>query len=499
MAILYSLRNVTLTFPVLGKDGSAQPVCPLNDLSLDINAGEYLVILGANGCGKSSLARLLAGLSIGSVTGQIIYKGQLASNIDRESFPDSALVLQEPQNQLLMPTVAEELAFPLRNCGYDKKAIDEKIREMAEFFELKTVLDEHPDELSGGQITTLALASALITDPEMIILDEPDSHLDARARTKLLAFVASQRGARTIILITQFPQLARAADRVALMSNGSIAAEGPPSRILSDEDLLRRHNIGMLVDKPLRQRLPSIPKRRSPLISLQDVSFEYEKGAPVLNGITLEIHAGENVGLVGFSGSGKTTLGLVIAGFLRPQAGGVMLGGHPIDSWPPKQLRRQVTMAMQFPERALFAETVEADVAFGPGNMGYEKLSELTEAMLWLFGIEHLRNRHPFSISGGEKRKAALAGILAMKATLTILDEPSAALDPSSARNIVQFINSGSVGSLIVISHDLDLIGQTCDRVIGLENGRVICDLTIDGFFGNRELRDRLAGTISAS
>jgi len=498
MNYLYSLKNVSLSYPALGGlDDSQNRFIPgLIDLSLDIYENEFLVVLGSNGSGKSSLGKLLAGLA-DNVSGEICFKGNTVITYSRDIFNTASMILQEPQNQLLMPTVAKELAFPLENRGVAQNIIESKIKQLAATFVIENLLDKSPDELSGGQITTVALAAGLITDPEIIILDEPDSHFDLKTVDLVNRFLESFRGRKTIIIITQFTDLAAKADRVFILDNGRLATCGKPEEIKSD--ILKLSNNISISDSPGdmchfdKRENSDVEIVRSdksvPILSLENVSYSYKDDKKVLTEINIDIARGEKIALIGPSGAGKTTLGLIMAGLFKPQHGQVRISIKPLADYSAIDLRRKITMAMQLPERAIFEETVAADIGFGPGNLKMSDIESITNNYLNLFALRDLKDRHPFTLSGGEKRKTALAGIFAMNSEIVILDEPSAALDPKATKELIEILNSTQDRTFIIISHDRDFIRQTATRIIGLREGSIEFDLPIGNYFNDYELR----------
>jgi energy-coupling factor transport system ATP-binding protein len=478
MDVLFSLKSISLKYQLADESIGNNQVVALDDLCLDIYENEFLAILGANGSGKSSLAKLLAGLA-GKFTGEMIYDGKTITSYCRDIFSDVALILQEPQNQILMPTVREEIAFPLENRKIAPDIIAEKTISIARQFGLTELLDKNTDQLSGGQITALALATALVTEPNVVILDEPDSHLDEQARKVLLEFIEANKGKRTVILISQYPNSAKNADRCLVLSEGRSLVCGAPLDILADRAILEKSR---LIARNDATKTPVFQKdktrkfdRQAPVISLNDVAFSYDKKIQVLENINLEIFRGERIGLVGPSGSGKTTLGLLMAGLLKPDRGKILLENTPIEKIPAKQLRKQITMAMQFPERALIGHTVAEDIAFGPRNLGYNDIESIIEKNLEQFQLNHLRDRHPFTLSGGQKRRAALAGVMAMDTSIIILDEPTAALDPQTTADFMAWLKGERKYTMVIIGHDLDMISLLCDRVITLNKG-LICN-----------------------
>ena len=500
MSILFSLKNVTVRHRSGNLEGLADSGCitALKNLSLSLNSHEFVVILGENGSGKSTLARLLAGFAQ-EVNGEIHYKGIRVEKYGRQAFEDVALVLQEPQYQILMPTIYEELAFPLENTGMTDQQIDQKVKLRAEQFGLSELLERSPEELSGGQLTALAIASVLITDPQTIILDEPDSHLDRANNDVLNKFLVQHKHELTIILITQFPQSARTADRVIVLREGAIVADGRPDEIFADPALagdqgpFAEHRAAH--DVASDTAMPGLVKNyqnNQLILSLKNISFAYAVKAPALQDISFDIKPGDKVALVGPSGSGKSTLGLVIAGLLTPQAGAILLNGRDSSKYPPIALRKIVTMAMQFPERALFEETVAADVGFGPRNLAFSEFEKIAQRYISIFDLEPFKDRHPFTLSGGEKRKTGLAGILAMETPLVVLDEPSASLDIGATRQLWEFISANSQRAYLIISHDLQFLAKICDRVIGLDRGHLVCDRPIMEFLANDAILAKL-------
>jgi energy-coupling factor transporter ATP-binding protein EcfA2 len=491
MNCLYSLKNISLSYPALGglDDSQDRFILGLIDISLDIHENEFLVILGANGSGKSSLGKLLAGLA-DNVSGEIYFKGKKVSAYSRNVFNTVSLVLQEPQNQLLMPTVAKELAFPLENRGVEKNVFESRVARICETFRIENLLDKSPDELSGGQITTVALAAGLITDPEIIILDEPDSHFDLETRNSLNRFLGSFRGRKTIIVITQFVELAAKADRVIIMDNGRLTAYGKPEEIKDDILKLSNNSISDSLsnishsDKGVKSEVKNVKSDKiATMLSLENVSYSYKDNTKVLKEINIDIVRGEKIAFVGPSGAGKTTLGLLMAGLLTSQDGRIYIDNKSLTEYSAFDLRRKITMAMQLPERAIFEETVAADIGFGPGNLKRDNIESIINEYLVLFNLQALRDRHPFSLSGGEKRKTALAGVMAMESEVIILDEPSGALDPKATKELIDILNKSTGRTFIIISHDRDFISQTATRIIGMHNGSVEFDLPAGEYF----------------
>lgn len=473
MSKLYSLKNINLTYPIYDSVTSERKyIHALKNMSLDINKNEFLAIVGANGSGKTSLGKFLTGLA-NTYSGELYYKDRLVKEYKRDVFCDVSMVIQEPQNQLLMPTVKKELEYPLKNRKWSSGSIAGKIAEYAEMFSLVEILDKSPDQLSGGQITAVALASILITDPEVVILDEPDSHFDKDSKKVLSKFIRDYRNKKTIIFITQYMNEVKAADRAIVLKKGTV--------VNHEKDLKSSVTFGENGKNKIFYR-GDAPTDNN-IMELKNISYAYGTDKNVLSEINLTINGNERIGIIGEMGSGKTTLGLIIAGLIKPCHGSIVLDGIPIQSYDEIKLRRRISYSMQFPERALFEETVYKDIATGPNNLNLIKADFQVNKNIQAFKIDHIKNRHPFTLSGGEKRRAALAGILAMDTDIIVLDEPTSALDQEAISEFTKLLCLLKSKTIIIISHDIDFIAANCNRIIGLNRGRIILDQSSKEFF----------------
>ncbi len=476
MKTLYSLQDLSLNYQVYDNESNRKiNITALDNISLDIFKNEFLAIIGSNGSGKTSLGKLLAGLA-NSYQGDIYYQDKLVDNYNREIFKDVGMVIQEPQNQLLMPTVRKELSYPLENRRWPKEKIMQSISKYARMFKLEDVLDRSPDQLSGGQITSLALASILITEPEVIILDEPDSHFGSGSKSVMREFIDNYRGKKAIILITQYVEETKLSDRIVAFEKGKIVAQG------SYEEVIERYYYQKEPLEPEGIRSRKDIKSGEKIIEVQDISYNYNNKNNALDGISLNIYERERIGILGEMGSGKTTLGLIMSGLIEPGAGIVSFKGIPLKNYDELNLRKLVSYSMQFPERALFEDTVAKDIAFGPENVNTRNPGSIIDELTRKFNIAHLHKRHPFTLSGGEKRRVALAGIFAMDTDIIILDEPTSALDRKGIIEFSEFLKSQMDKTIVIISHDIEFITANCNRVIELKRGSIISDLPVEKF-----------------
>ena len=509
------LRKVTYSYP------DAPPA--LDDISVSLRRGEHVAVMGPNGSGKTTLARCLNGLLIPQ-QGTVEVEGMLTARTD-QLYPLRAtvgMVFQSPDDQLVATSVETEIAFGLENLGVPRPAMHERVEAALREFGLEAYRRHPPHQLSGGEKQRVAVAAAMVLRPAYLVLDEPTALLDPESKQRVLALLRTlpRRYGTALIHITQSPDEAATASRLIVMHRGRIRVDAPPEAVFADPGALEEIGLGVPFAVALRQamekrgvRLPANgldgesatptaayleaarrtparpPPPRRPLpsemkVRAEDLVYWYDRGLPTeqpgLLGVSLDVPRGTVIGLLGVSGSGKTTLAQHLNGLITPEQGRVLLDGMDIRLQPLPRVRQRVGLVFQFPERQLFAETVAADVSFGPRNLGWadERVAAAVERALLAVGLPLARfgNRPPLALSGGERRRAALAGVLAMDPEVLVLDEPTAGLDPGSSKAVLDiFIRLVETGkSLVLITHDMELVAELTDRVVVLAGGRVI-------------------------
>ncbi len=513
-------------------------VLALDNANLELKKGECVAIIGSNGSGKTTLAKLLNALILPQ-TGQVWVDGLNSSDKNSQKLirQKVGMVFQNPDNQIISTSVEREIAFGLENLALPYEEIRGRVERALKYFNLGAYRNHPPHKLSGGEKQKVALASVLSMQPEYLILDEPTSLLDPVGKREVLCLLPMLSDERnvTIIHITQFPEEAIAADRVLVMHQGKIVLDGPPAEIFRHKEELEK--IGLDVPFPvrmasaLRQKgwplsdeylnlddlaggIAKIVKTRKMTlsevtahgrsriadatptqISINMLSYLYDQGLPTarkaLDRISLEIKKGDFIGLVGPTGSGKSTLVQHLNALLLPTSGEVLVEGQNTKgkSIDLKKLRQKVGLVFQFPELQLFEDTVYSDIAFGPRNLGLSEReidARVRGSMEKVsLDFEQLAFRSPFSLSGGEQRKAAIAGILALKPEILVLDEPTCGLDARSTREIkgiLRELNSAGVTS-ILISHNMDLIAELTHKIILLDQGGLLAFCEKGEFF----------------
>ncbi len=436
-----SADSLTLTFA-----GMAKPA--LDGVSLALSPGEYLAVLGENGSGKSTLARVIAGLAVpdsGSVS------------IDAGDRIPAALVFQVPADQLVAETVELDVAFGPENIGLPRDEARRRVASALGACSLEGLAGRDPQRLPTGRKQLVALAGALALDPAILILDEPTSMLSPRARADLLGEIdALHRSGGTIIHITHDLDEAARAERVLVLNDGRVAFDGPVAEF-GATPAARLYAWGLRSDpgaEPEERAVP--PVSAAPSLTAAGL------GVGPLRGLDLSLFPGTITAITGESGSGKSLLLETLAGITVPETGTVTLAPG-----------KTVALAVQESEASLFEEFVADDVAFAPRNAGAsgKELVERVARAMDLAGLPFadFAERRTFSLSGGERRKAALAGVLAMDADVLLMDEPSSALDARSrARFLSLVVTLARGGTAVAFTTNREEECGIADRVVRL-------------------------------
>ncbi|MFN8490576.1 MAG: energy-coupling factor transporter ATPase [Caldilineaceae bacterium] len=513
---------------------SANPVHALRDVNLTIQTGEYVAILGHNGSGKSTLARHLNALLL-PTQGELWVKewNTKARHQLRNIRSTVGMVFQVPDNQLVATIVEEDVAFGPENLGVPHPELGRRVDWALDQVDMLPFRHRAPHLLSGGQKQRICIAGILAMQPEVLVLDEATAMLDPLGRQEVLQIARrlNKEQGVTIVTITHFMHEAIQADRIVVMAEGQIALEGTPHALFQQVDKLR----ALHLDVPqvtelaiaLHERLPDFPtdiltieemveavrkkikiRDQRPatksvlpnplppapsipaLISVQHLVHYYMRGTPLvvkaLDDINIDIRQGEIVGLIGHTGSGKSTVVQHFNSLLRPHEGTVKILGEDMKN--PKvdvrAIRRKVGLVFQFPEAQLFEQYVGDDVAYGPRNLQLsreEVRARVRKAMEAVgLGFEQFKDRLTFGLSGGQMRRVALAGVLALEPEVLVLDEPTAGLDPEGRRQLLQHIlalHEQGV-TLVMISHNMEELAAICDRLYVIADGRTVLEGT---------------------
>ena len=464
----------------------------LSGVDLDIAPGERVLVLGPSGSGKSTLmgglAGLLGGAEEGEATGTLTVDGVAPA----QARGRVGLLMQDPEAQVVLARVGDDVAFGMENLGVAREEIWPRVENSLEAVGLSVPLDHSTTELSGGQKQRLALASILAMGPGLLLLDEPTANLDpsgvAEVRGAVEA-VVERTGATMVVVEHRVDVWASLVDRVIVVADGAIAADGPLRQVLAQQgDALRERGIWLPGDDvaaevgpaPEAAPAPEVPPASSesaPIARVTDLTIGYDKNSPVRSGIDLTIERGVSTCIVGANGAGKSTFALTLAGLLPPISGTVEVetsdgtAGDPHE-WSSKQLLGRMSMVFQEPEYQFLASTVAEELAIGPRAAGMtdEEIAPLVDEHLEALGLTKLARANPMTLSGGEKRRLSVATALISAPELLILDEPTFGQDRGTWLGLVRLLRAALARgvTLVSITHDPAFVAAMGQRVVDL-------------------------------
>jgi len=521
---IFEIKNLIYYYPDIDKPA-------LNNINLTVEEGEFLLVAGGSGSGKSSLARALAGLIPdfygGKFGGKVLFQGRNLRDIDRRSLTrDVGIVFQDPEKQLVMTSVEAEIAFGLENLGLPQEEMFRRAAEVMSFLDLSAVKDEFTGNLSGGQKQRLALASVLAMQPKVLVLDEPTSQLDPVAAEELLNLVKrlNEEMGLTIILIEQrLERCFHVADRLIIMERGEILKDGPadevarweveksipfitpvakffaslgassiPLTVKEGRKALKpyyampgsraRGNRTTPVPLPNKRDLkvrgkPGQENRENTLVELKNVWFTYPGGREALRNVSCRIEQKEFVVILGENAAGKSTLLKHMAGLLKPGRGSISVMGRDTGKTPLAELARYVGYLSQNPNDCLFQDTVEEELLFTLKNFGLSDFGRI-EYLLEKLNLSHYRTANPRDLSSGERQRVALAAVLAAGPQLLLLDEPTRGIDyrlKNELGDMLSELREEGV-TIIMVTHDIEFAAEYADRVILMFDGRIVSE-----------------------
>lgn len=458
----------------------------LSGVDLDIAPGERVLVLGPSGSGKSTLmgglAGLLGGAEEGEATGTLTVDGVAPA----EARGRVGLLMQDPEAQVVLARVGDDVAFGMENLGVAREEIWPRVEDSLEAVGLSVPLDHSTTELSGGQKQRLALASILAMGPGLLLLDEPTANLDPSGVAEVRAAVekvVERTGATVVVVEHRVDVWASLVDRVIVVADGAIAADGPLDEVLAQQgDALRERGIWLPGDDVAAEVGPApevapASSDATPIARVADLTIGYDASAPVRSGIDLTIERGVSTCIVGANGAGKSTFALTLAGLLPPLEGAVEVetsdgtAGDPHE-WSSKQLLGRMSMVFQEPEYQFLAATVAEELAIGPRAAGMtdEEIAPLVDEHLEALGLTKLARANPMTLSGGEKRRLSVATALISAPELLILDEPTFGQDRGTWLGLVRLLRAALERgvTLVSITHDPAFVAAMGQRVVDL-------------------------------
>lgn len=591
------VRKLGHKFNIKDKDGNVTgEKWAVKDMDFDAHKGQIIAVLGRNGSGKSTFARHLNGLYAPN-QGTVWIQGD-SDVLDTSREGDLlairravGMIFQNPDNQMVGNTVAEDVGFGLENLGFQAEEIWERINEVLRLTGMEAYLERNVSHLSGGQKQRLAIASVMAMSPECIVMDEATAMLDPVGSRQILdtLYHLNREFGITVIMITHRMEETVRADQIYVMDDGNVELIGAPYEIYPQVEKLEQLGLDSLLpykllhelkvdysdDKKFVKELDENAKsalvdRKERLLSVQDAAdrikaclhdkklfdeknlneqnvlddidsyvndtkninkpevaeqinsaqkdipsskndilveadnleYSYKDGAvlvPAVEQVSFQIRKGEILAVAGQTGSGKSTLLYMLNGIYRPMGGTLKVDGIDVGKTKNlKELRKKIGFVFQYPEYQLFESTVLADVMYGALNFGMSKAEAeqaAREALALVNISEEYYEYSPFDLSGGQKKRVALAGILAYKPEILILDEPVAGMDPKAKRELfalIRRLHEERNITVIFVSHDMKDVYEIADRILVMGQGKLVYDGAVEQAFGTPEMVEKL-------
>lgn len=470
----------------------------LDGIDLEIAYGQRIAIIGKNGSGKSTLAKIIAGLSspdsgIVTLCGIKVFE---ANNVDSKAYQKAresiGALFQSPEDQIVTTVVEDDVAFGLENLCASKEFMKKNISNALRAVNMENHRFSDPSNMSGGQQQRVAIASSIATKSKLLVLDEPTSMLDSCAKTDVnKLFDKLQTRGTTIVQVTHKISECKNADRILMLENGKLRDVS----LLELEEFYAEKSPAVIGSKSMTENVEksnaensnaesknkrdSNKTNKNAAIEISNLSVSYANSQnPIIRDYSLSVKAGEIVAIMGKNGCGKSTLAKAICALIKYDSGSICVNGIKISEKTSKSqmrgIRKNIGYVMQLPEQQLFAQTVFEDVAYAPKNFGLEgcELRSIVLNALKSLHIEHLAQKSPFELSGGQQRLAAIAGILACNPKILVLDEPTAGLDFEHAKIVLKILsdlhNKGV--TIIVITHDFSEAKALGARIVTLDS-----------------------------
>lgn len=537
---ILEIKDLTFTYP-----GADLPT--LKHVELQIEKGDFIAIVGNNGCGKSTLCKVMNGLIPHFITGD--FEGTvLADGIDTKTVEIGDLarivgyVYQDFENQIVRPTVLDDASYACMN--YAMPDYLDRGRQALKDCGLEGRDEEYIWQLSGGHTHLLALAGAVSLEPEVLILDEPIAQLDPRHADLIYGILKdlNERLGKTIIVIEHHTEyIADYCKHVMLLKEGHVEWMLPTKEALDRVEDLQASNIfppqvtlaayrlrhqgrlpqelmlpstisaGREAFRNLTFVKPEMPENtqenkpqgkelqdKAVSVSFREVSVSYRsvKGEPkkIYEHMNLDLHKGEKIALIGSNGAGKSTMMKLMTGLIKPNEGQIFLKGVPVHETKPEQLSKYISLVYQNPEDMFIKDSIEADIAYAMQVRDVEDWQQKTEALLERFRLTELKEHDGRLLSGGQMRRASLAIGVALRPEILLLDEPTANLDIATRKEIMRTLKDMAdvTDTVMIATHDMQLVSEWAERIIVLYQGSIIADGSRNEIFGNKEVVEKV-------
>jgi energy-coupling factor transport system ATP-binding protein len=535
--VLVDIRNVTYTHW-----NQTEPT--LHDLSLQISRGTLTMLVGPSGSGKSTLCDLFNGviphLLGGKMEGDVWLAGANTRDMAVKDLSRKVgRVFQDTETMFSTLFVEDEIAFGPENLCFEIADIRQTVEDLLAQTDLVERRHHLVWNLSGGQLQKLGLAAVLAMHPQLIVLDEPTANLDPGATLAVHQLLSSLRNQGiTVLLVTrELDEFLAQADCLVVLESGRVLSSGEPRQVLQDHGEYMANRLGVwlpetveigialqpkgvmgdagipitvveTVEALARSGLTSAPLAFTPdrsrlpeggreiLIAASNLSYAYPGGTLALNGVSLEVRAGEMLAIVGRNGAGKSTLAKMLVGLLRPQQGELVLLGKPARNWKVQQLANEVALVLQNPEHQFLTDKVRDEIAYSLLARGISEPQQVENAVaetLQMLGLSGYEQIHPFALSAGLKRRLGVATMLVGEPKVLLVDEPTYGQDKQMTRTLMALMESIRARGIavVMITHDMRLVQEYAERVIVMSTGEVLYDGAFTGLFDRTDLLAR--------
>lgn len=488
--IILELKNATYIY-----EGETLPVW--EHLSCAFYEGKIHAVSGPSGCGKSSILYLIDGLIPhmyeGQLEGKVLLEGKdITEELPRNRCDQIGFVMQNPESQFCTFTVEEELAFGMENLGLSVEEMQIRIQEALKFVGMQGYEEMDLNNLSGGQKQKIAIASVLVTKPKILLLDEPTANLDPKSRRQifeLITRIAKEEKVTIILVEHNINEIIEEVDRVLVLDkNGKVTLDcdrGTP------EEMAWREKNRFLPD---HRNTKDRSFGKEPVVEIEDLNFAYpvpgkkkEKGRPIIQNLSMDIFKQEFLAIVGENGVGKTTLMKLIFKVNKPDSGEIRVFGKSLKSYRTRDLYREMGLVFQNPENQFITNTVFDEMMFSLKrvNISREEKEARVRRMLEQFHLEQEKEKNPFTLSQGQKRRLSVASMLLTNQKILFLDEPTYGQDFENRQELMkdmqQLVENGI--TIVMITHDLELVKQYATRVVRIEKGTVVKDMPVADYF----------------
>lgn len=532
------MKNKLIEFTNFSFKYNSQKDYTLKNINLTIYEGEKILILGESGCGKSTLCNALNGLVPffydGKIEGSLKINGKQTKEMSIfEISKMVGTVLQDPDNQFIGLTTAEDIAFKLENLCVTNEAMKEKVMEVSTLVEMENFLNSNPHSLSGGQKQRVTLGGAIIDDINILLFDEPLASLDPKTSENIINLIDSitRKTNKTVIIVEHRLEevLKLNLDRIILLNNGEICFDGEPNKLLCSS-LLKKCGIrepiyltslryaGVEIFENLNPQSITLlnlndslknfkdfysnlefnsqfQNNKNPILKCQNINFSYDGNKKILNDVSFEVYENELLCIVGKNGAGKSTISKIMCGFLKNVDGKIFFGDEDISNYSIFQRSKLIGYVMQNPNQMISHTMVFDEIAFALRNSNFSEneINEKVNEVLKICNLYEMRNWPISALSFGQKRRVTIASILVMNPKIIILDEPTAGQDFKNYSQIMEFIKSLTHHGItaIMITHDMYLLLEYADRCIVLSNGEKIGDDLPSKILSNNEITKR--------